>query len=176
MKIAIGSKNPIKIKAARQAFLSIWPDEKLELVASDVPSGVSDQPLTMEDTIKGAINRAKTVKVALRPDYAVGIESGLVKIGTQWFEDGWVAIIDAYGRIGLGGAPRIEVAPPIMKLIRQGHEMADAADSVFGSPGATSVHGYSGLLTDSLFTTTDVLCDAAIMALGRFVHPEIFDV
>ena len=38
MKIAIGSKNPVKIAAVRQAFAAIWPTESFEIVASDVCS------------------------------------------------------------------------------------------------------------------------------------------
>ncbi|MFI5240194.1 MAG: DUF84 family protein [Candidatus Saccharimonadia bacterium] len=175
MKIAIGSKNPVKIAAVRQAFSVMWPGQSFDLVASDVPSGVSDQPLETDLTIKGAINRAKTVKVALRPDYAVGIEGGLVKIGNQWFEDDWVAVIDYSGLIGLGGSPRLEIAPALMRLIRQGMSMGEAADSIFGSDNIKQQEGYAGRVTSGVFTRSDVLCDAVITALACFVRPDLFE-
>ena len=153
----------------------MWPDEPLEIVASDVASGVSDQPLATDDSIRGAINRAKTVKVSLRPDYAVGIEAGLVKVGDRWFEDDWVAVIDATGAIGLGGSPRMEIAPQIMKLVRHGHELGEAGDQVFGSVDQRRGGGYVGEVSGQVFTRTDMLCDAVIMALGRFVRPEVFE-
>ena len=44
-KIAVGSKNPVKIEAARAGFQKTFPD--LEIVAAGyaVASGVSDQPM-----------------------------------------------------------------------------------------------------------------------------------
>lgn len=175
MKIAIGSRNPFKIAAARQAFTAIWPSQELEMVATSVPSGVSDQPLTTDETIRGAINRAKTVKVALRPDYAVGIEAGLTKIEDKWFVDGWVAVINQKGDIGLGGAPAMEATPGVMKLIKSGHEIGQACKVLFGEDETLNHHGYYGLLTSNLFTATDGFCDAIIMALARFIRPEAFE-
>ncbi len=175
MKIAVGSKNPDKLAATRQAFGAMWPDEQLEIIAMTVPSGVSDQPLTIDETIKGAINRAKTVKVSLRPDYAVGIEAGLAKIGERWFVDGWVAVIDASGRVGLGGSPAMEVAPQVMKLVKSGSEIKQACAQVFGGSNSDSQNSYFDLMTNHLFTSTDGFCDAIIMALSRFIRPEAFD-
>lgn len=173
MKIAIGSKNPAKIAATRQAFGAAWPDEELEIVAMTVPSGVSDQPLTTDETIKGAVNRAKTVKVSLRPDFAVGIEAGLSKIGEKWFVDGWVAVIDSSGRVGLGGSPSMEAAPKVMKLIKSGHEMRLALDEALGQSDPPG--NYFELMTSQLFSATDGFCDAIIMALSRFMRPDAFE-
>jgi non-canonical (house-cleaning) NTP pyrophosphatase len=53
MKIIIGSKNPAKITAVKNAF----PGE-FEMISLDIPSGVNDQPFSDEETIKGAVNRA----------------------------------------------------------------------------------------------------------------------
>ncbi len=175
MKIAIGSKNPVKIAATRQAFAAIWPEVEVEIFASDVPSGVSNMPLTSEESIKGAINRAKTVRVSLRPDYAVGIEAGLAKVGDGWFEDGWVAVIDQRGLIGLGGSPRVQIAPELVKAVRTGKEFGAATDAMFGTTDIKQSTGYVGILTNDVFTRTDMLCDAVIMALARFVRPEVFD-
>ncbi len=175
MKIAIGSKNPDKIAATRQAFGAVWPAQELEMVAMTVPSGVSDQPLTTDETIKGAINRAKTVKVSLRPDYAVGIEAGLTKIGETWFVDGWVAVIDASGRVGIGGSPAMEVAPALMKLVKSGSQLQQACNAVFGQPADDQPGNYLDQLTGHLFSSTDGFCDAIIMALARFIRPEVFD-
>jgi len=175
MKIAIGSKNPQKIAATRQAFSVVWPEEELEMVATSVPSGVSDQPLATEETIRGAINRAKTVKVTLRPDYAVGIEAGLNKIDDKWFVDGWVAVIDKEGRIGLGGTPSMEATPRVMKLIKSGYEIGAACKMLFAEQGLDQNNGYFGLMTNDLFKATDGFCDALIMALSRFTRPEAYE-
>ncbi len=47
------------------------------------------------ETMDGAIQRARN---ALREDplatYAVGLEGGVQKIGDNWYESGWIAVID----------------------------------------------------------------------------------
>jgi non-canonical (house-cleaning) NTP pyrophosphatase len=54
MKIIIGSKNPAKNQAVKNAF----PEKNVEFVSLDIPSGVSEQPFSDEETITGAKNRA----------------------------------------------------------------------------------------------------------------------
>ena len=44
LRVAVGSKNPVKLAAVRQAFFRAFPDRPLVCVGHDVPSGVSDQP------------------------------------------------------------------------------------------------------------------------------------
>ncbi|MED4360709.1 DUF84 family protein, partial [Geobacillus stearothermophilus] len=53
--VAVGTKNEAKVAAVRAVFAApSW-----RLVPLDVPSGVSVQPLSDEETRLGAMNRAK---------------------------------------------------------------------------------------------------------------------
>jgi len=86
MKIAVGSLNPVKIDAARLAFEAMWPGERYDVIGMTAKSGVSDQPMSDEEAILGATNRAKHV-LQLVPDAAwgVGFEGGLHKIHDDYF-------------------------------------------------------------------------------------------
>ncbi len=55
MKILVGSKNPVKLNAVKEAFSLYF--ENIEIVSISVPSNVSDQPIN-EETYEGAKNRA----------------------------------------------------------------------------------------------------------------------
>lgn len=57
MKIIVGSKNPVKFQATGNVLEKIYGE--LEVQAIDVDSGVPDQPIGLEVTVQGAINRAK---------------------------------------------------------------------------------------------------------------------
>ena len=72
MKIIIGSKNPAKITAVKNVFLM-----KGEFVSLDIPSGVSEQPFSDEETIKGAINRAVGALKQGNGDIGIGLEGGV---------------------------------------------------------------------------------------------------
>ena len=51
LRIVVGSKNPVKLAAVRQAFFRAFPDRPLVCVGHDVPSGVSDQPWGHGETL-----------------------------------------------------------------------------------------------------------------------------
>lgn len=53
MKVVVGSKNKTKVGAVEK----VWKDA--EITSLSVPSGVAAQPFSDEETMQGAINRAK---------------------------------------------------------------------------------------------------------------------
>lgn len=79
MKIVVGSKNPAKVDAVRE-ILQDYPHLKdAEVVGIEVGSGVSDQPMTLEETLRGAIGRAKSA-FETGADFGFGIESGVMPV------------------------------------------------------------------------------------------------
>ncbi len=53
MKVVVGSKNKTKVGAVEK----VWKDATITSLS--VPSGVAAQPFSDEETMQGAINRAK---------------------------------------------------------------------------------------------------------------------
>ncbi len=79
MKIIVGSKNKVKIDAVSESLLDYDCMTNLEIVGIHANSGVSEQPLTLDETVQGAINRA-TEAFNAGGDYGFGIESGLMHV------------------------------------------------------------------------------------------------
>ena len=78
MKIIVASRNPVKIQATQAAFEAAFPQTAIQFEGISVPSGVSDQPMTEEETFLGASNRAQAAwNQPSEIDFAVGIEGGL---------------------------------------------------------------------------------------------------
>jgi inosine/xanthosine triphosphatase len=78
MKIVIGSKNQVKIEAVKE-ILQDYPHLKdAEIIITETISGVNDQPKSLEETVSGAMNRAKNAYKDC--DYSFGIESGLMAV------------------------------------------------------------------------------------------------
>lgn len=175
MKVAVGSENPVKVMAAEKAFSAVWPNKKWEVVGVKVSSGVSDQPMNDLESIKGATNRAKRAIKLAKADFGVGFEGGVQKIGKYWLDGGIMVVVDKKGRTGIGSSPRIETPPKIMKLLLQGRELRTANDIVFGIKNSKQGQGHFGLMTKGLITRTDGYRDGLIMALSRFIHPELFE-
>jgi Protein of unknown function DUF84 len=94
LNIAVGSKNPAKIRAVENAIRKCVLKQqqqqqqqkelvKLNILGFDVPSGVADQPFGDAETCSGAKNRAKAAYESYllehhtEPDLAIGMEGGL---------------------------------------------------------------------------------------------------
>ncbi len=60
MKIIISTENKAKIQAIEEVLHQVWDD--FEIVSEKFPSGISEQPLSEAEGIKGAINRAENAK------------------------------------------------------------------------------------------------------------------
>src|SRR3989344_4421521 len=76
MKIVVGSANPSKVDAVKEA-LKLYPSlAPAEIVAVNVASDVSEQPKTSQETIQGAVTRAKNAYNQTKCDYGIGLESG----------------------------------------------------------------------------------------------------
>eukprot|EP00550_Attheya_septentrionalis_P000618 CAMPEP_0198284268 /NCGR_PEP_ID=MMETSP1449-20131203/3762_1 /TAXON_ID=420275 /ORGANISM="Attheya septentrionalis, Strain CCMP2084" /LENGTH=214 /DNA_ID=CAMNT_0043981263 /DNA_START=164 /DNA_END=806 /DNA_ORIENTATION=+ len=70
-----------KIEAVRSAFEHAFGGSVNIVISSHiVPSNVSDQPMGAEETKRGAMNRARAAFAMAKekPDFAVGMEGGLV--------------------------------------------------------------------------------------------------
>lgn len=78
MKINVGSKNKAKVEAV-QEILQDYPHLKdAGVVSVEAKSEVADQPLTLEETMRGAINRSRNAFKDC--DYSIGLESGMFAV------------------------------------------------------------------------------------------------
>ena len=60
-RVVVASTNPVKINTTQIGFSQMFPDQKFEFVGVSVPSGVSDQPMSEEETLDGAMSRVENV-------------------------------------------------------------------------------------------------------------------
>jgi len=176
MKVAVGSTNPVKILSTKQAFQAVWPNEKWMVEGVSVKSGVADQPMSDVESIKGATNRAKRALKTLRADFGVGLEGGIQKIGKDYFDCGWVVVIDKNGVTGIGSSAKVIVPAKMMRFIKRGVELGVACDIVFKSKNSKQENGHFGLMTKNIITRTSGYKDGIVMALVRFIHPDLFKI
>ena len=174
MRVVVGSKNPVKITATKEAFEKIFPDDEWIVEGVDVASEVSDQPMSDKESITGARNRAKKALDLLSADYGVGLEGGLQEIDGTWFDSGWMVVVDRKGNEGIGSTIKMKTPEKIMKLINQGLELGIANDLVFHTKNSKHAQGHFGLMTKNAITRKSGYRDGVIAALSRFVQPDLF--
>ncbi len=175
MKIVVASKNPVKVRATATAFEQIFPHEKLNVTGTSVPSGVPDQPMSEEETLLGAENRSNNAqKKQPDADYWIGIEGGIDTIGDDMVTFAWI-YVRGKNIVGKGKTATFFLPPEVSSLVRQGKELGDADDIVFGRSNSKQKNGAVGLLTHDLITREELYIPGVIMALIPFINPELYD-
>lgn len=82
MRINIASRNPVKVQAVRELIKEYDFLAKAEIVslkAEKAENRANNQPRSLEETIQGAISRARAV-FTTKCDYSFGIEGGLMEV------------------------------------------------------------------------------------------------
>jgi inosine/xanthosine triphosphatase len=148
MKIAIGSTNPVKIRAVKNVARKIFPNA--EFVAREVPSGVPGQPRGDKQTRRGAVNRARAVRQATRADWGVGLEAGIVENEFGAMTCAWCAIVDRRGRVGIGGSTNMLLPDEVAARVKAGAELGEAMDAFARIKNVKHKMGAIGVLTRGL--------------------------
>ncbi|KXS10643.1 hypothetical protein M427DRAFT_139122 [Gonapodya prolifera JEL478] len=82
--IAVTLQNAAKLRAVKTACKKIFAPRSVDVVGTSV----SDQPLSNQEAMKGAINQANSALDATEgAKYGVGLEGVVHQIGFCWFKD-----------------------------------------------------------------------------------------
>jgi inosine/xanthosine triphosphatase len=172
--LVIASTNPVKIQAAVNGFQRLFPGSVLNVIAATVPSGVAYQPMSDEETLRGALNRSVNAQ-AVHPhaDYWIGIEGGIQPIGQEMTAFAWI-VVRSREIIGKGRTGTFFLPPAVAELIRQGKELGEADDIVFGRSNSKQDNGAVGLLTDNVIDRAQLYEHAVILALIPFKNEALY--
>src|SRR5687768_10746943 len=147
-KIIVASTNPAKINAALDGFLRMFPEEEFDVQGVSVESGVSDQPMSDQETFQGALNRATNAKQAVADaDFYVGLEGGIEAKGDDMEAFAWIVVISRDGKVGKGRTGVFFLPPQVAALIHEGKELGEADDIVFNKQNSKQANGAVGILT-----------------------------
>ncbi|EGR1578474.1 non-canonical purine NTP phosphatase [Vibrio parahaemolyticus] len=169
-KVVIASLNPAKINAVKSAFQSAFPQQAFEFVGISVPSEVADQPMTNEETHRGAVNRVKNAKVEMpTADFYVGLEAGIE--GNVTFA--WM-VIESDTHRGESRSASLMLPPEVLAQLADANELGDVMDKIFGTENIKQKGGAISLLTQNQLTRSSVYHQALILALIPFTNPDHF--
>ncbi|ORX82957.1 Maf/Ham1 [Basidiobolus meristosporus CBS 931.73] len=176
LHVAVGSKNPTKVNAAKRVLQHYFPDKNIHVHMLSVPSGVADQPMSDEETILGAKNRAKAAMEMSEADctYAIGIEGGVCEMGGDYFQTGWAAVVDKKGDIGVGSGGRFQISNKIIAQLKSGREMGPVMDELSGIDDVRSTLGVIGIYTKGALDRSDSNTEALYLAFAKFVSDPVY--
>jgi len=171
LNVVVTSFNPVKIEAVRQAFLNRFPSRGIKLIPVHVESGVADQPMSDEETRRGATTRVANARLKMPDaDFWVGLEGGLDYFDGQLMAFAWMAVSSSDQRSSETRSATLPLPPEVQVLVEAGLELGEANDRVFSTLNSKQGGGAYGLLTGGFMTRESVYTQTLILALIPFVH------
>jgi inosine/xanthosine triphosphatase len=144
----------VKVGAARAVLQRLSPH--VEVVGHGVRSGVPDQPWGDDETIRGAVARARGACAIGDAELGVGIEGGVVAMADGSVRTcAWAAVVTRDGREGVGGSLAMQLPESVATLVREGMELGHAMDHVTGERDVKHGAGAVGILTAGLVNRQD---------------------
>ena len=176
LKVVVGSKNPVKVNAAREALSLIFADNEIESVGVDAPSKVADQPMTEEETKLGAINRVLHCREHHNADYYMAMEGGvhLFDFGPATFA--YVAIMsnDSNQIPSVGRGAILPLPLSVYAALQQGEELGHVMDRLFQTDNIKQKGGAISLLTNNIATRQSNYTQSLVLAMAPFLYPAFF--
>jgi inosine/xanthosine triphosphatase len=180
--VAVGSLRKPKLEAVREALAAIsqrFPsDASYGVIGVDVPSGVGHTPLSRDEMITGARQRAQNLLTLARQKneswkYFTGLEGGLDIIhdrgNRRVFLENWACVLDVSGRESYGQSGAIAMPEGLVKkVVDQRVELSVAIDEFAGETGIRDAQGAWGILTGNLITRQDAFRISFINAFAPF--------
>ena len=165
MKIVIGSINPAKILAVKQVFTS--HDYQFETIS--VATGVSEQPFTDEETIKGAINRASNALYEGQGDIGIGLEGGVHETDIGLFLCNWGALATNDEPPIIAGGARILLPCEIASRLRHGEELGPVMNDYAKKQNIRNSEGAIGVFTNGLLNRADMFTHVTQLLFGQYL-------
>lgn len=184
MKFFVASKNPVKINAVKYAVAKEFPVALVD--GLEAPSEVSDQPMSDEETRRGAFNRAHNLRQLLLDQKKIADDEEVLCIGLEggvfhpeFAEDDkelwstvWVVALDQNNRAYFSNGARFPLPALISEMLHAGQEMGPALGKYLKDPDLRSKGGAIGFLTKDFTNRTDEYSSIAKVAIGLWCGRE----
>jgi len=185
--IAVGSTRKPKLAAVREAVDGmsdlLAAETSIEIVGVEVESGVNHTPLSREESMRGARQRAESLQQVARQkakpwNYFVGLEGGLDSVRENGerrvFLESWAYVSDGVrGHFGRSGAVELPEALAEEVFVR-GRELSIAIDQFAGEAGIRDAQGAWGVLSGNKITRQEAFRVALIAAFAPFFNQPMY--
>ncbi len=166
MKVYIGSTNINKVEAVKRVFEPL----SYEVVACDVKSEVSAQPLSDEETLKGALNRAQNLP---KDGKRIGLEAGVTLLNNVLYLTNFGVLIDEFDNCYYAGGTRIPLPEEIKTLILDEKlELSDAMFAYFKMKDIKHQNGAIGYFTCDIVTRVEIFTHIVKLLYGQYCYKE----
>ncbi|WP_107923361.1 DUF84 family protein [Lysinibacillus parviboronicapiens] len=167
MNIAIGTTNKAKTQAVEAIVKQYF--EKVVFTYVKADSGVSDQPITTEETRQGAINRAKNTLHATGAALSFGLEGGVTEMEGDMYICNWGALVLADGTIFTASGAQIILPKEIAREIRAGKELGPVMEAYTQRLDIRQGAGAVGIFTQNVVSRQSMFEHIVALLIGQYL-------
>ncbi|HLR72630.1 MAG TPA: DUF84 family protein [Pseudogracilibacillus sp.] len=164
MNIVIGSTNPTKIKAVKAVF----PEANVHTASA--PSDISAQPIGDNETLLGAMNRAKYLREIYPEMYGVGLEGGVMYVENNLFLNSWGVLITQNEQVYTAAGARIPLPDEFSEKLNQRIELSTLMDDFTNKENVRNREGAIGIFTSSYLTRADLFAQVMTILKGQMEY------
>lgn len=175
LRVAVGSKNPVKLRATRNVFRALVGRVRVTGVKIEKPFA---QPLGQVQIIEGAVTRAEQALKTDNCDFGVGIEAGLMpapRTRSGFVDVQWCAILDREGNLTLGHGSGFEYPLKVIEeVFARRREVGEAMELLSGIERIGERMGAIGYFSRGRLTRTRLTEQAVFMAMLPRVRASLY--
>jgi inosine/xanthosine triphosphatase len=178
--VAIGSRNRAKVSGVKKAFRGFFRGAEFKEV--DLTSRVKTQPMGLNETVKGARQRAELAIKEDKADFGVGVEAGIIRLADENAEEGFflnvqiAAVVDSTGRLSFGSSSGFPIPTRFVSLIEA--EQAELDKYAHELTGAKKIREEEGVvyhLTKGRLSRVQMTEQCVSMALIPWLNKGTFE-
>ncbi|MBH0230190.1 DUF84 family protein [Halobacillus yeomjeoni] len=162
MKIYVGSQNPTKIDSVKRVF------SEYEVIGMDVESKVAAQPFSDDETLEGAINRARECAFFDKCDLGIGLEGGVMEIEGDLYLCNWGALVDSKENVYTASGARIPLPDEIKADLEKGKELGEVMDEFANKNDVRKNEGAIGIFTNGSIQREEMFTHVVKLLRGQW--------
>lgn len=170
MEFIIASMNQAKITAATKVITTYFPEAIIHNMESQ--SGVRAQPVGDEETVTGAMNRARFIRNNHPGAIGIGLEGGVRFVGEEMYICNWGALALPNGKVITAGGAQIPLPSELAKEIKQGKELGPVMEQYVNHKGVRQKEGAMGVFTAGMITRVELFSHIMQLLIGQMMYEE----
>jgi non-canonical (house-cleaning) NTP pyrophosphatase len=173
MKAFLGSSSGHNLTAVKEVLVPVF--KTVDLAGKKVNSGINAQPVGLDETLQGALNRLKDLKRMIgdtRYDLLAAFENGITSVILKdgkdiWFDLAWTVVEDSQGNVSFAPSTGVQIDNQIVnEMFCRGQEKVTIGDILAEKYGCHPADPHE-LLTDKLLNRSVILQQSLQSALGQ---------